>query len=68
MLGIFLANFGPTEVEKLLYSLAMFCGFWIMVLSTLISRDNRFDFVFYFPVISFITCQVRLEADLYLFM
>ena len=58
-------NFDPTEVKNLLSYLAKSCRFCIMVLSTLISWRRRFDFVFCFPVISFITCQVRLESVLY---
>ena len=61
VLGIFFANFGPTEVKDLLNFLAMPHGFCRMVLSTLISWGRRFDFGFCFPVIYFITCQVRLE-------
>ena len=60
--GIFPANVGPTEVKNLLHSLAISCGFCIMVLSTLISRGGRFHFVFYLPAISCITCHVRLES------
>ena len=64
--NFFFASFGQTEVKKLLNFLAMSCGFCVIVLSTLISRGRRFYFVFCFPVISFITCQVRFECVLYL--
>ena len=64
--GIFTANVGPKEVKNLLNSLAISCGFCIIVLSTLLSRGRRFDFVFCLPVISFTTCHVRLESALYL--
>ena len=60
--GFFCVNFDSTEVKNLLNSLIMSCGFCIMVLSTLISWGRRFHFLFCFPVISFITCQVRLES------
>ena len=42
-------------VKKLLNSLAMPYGFCVTVLSTLISWRRRLEFVFIFPVISFIT-------------
>ena len=60
----FFTNFGLREVKKLLNSLAVFCEFCIVVLPTLIIRDGRFDFVFCFPVISFMTFHVRLECFL----
>ena len=62
----FFANFGLTEAKNLLNSLAISCGFWIMLLSTLTSQGRRFDFVFCFSDSSFISCQVSLESILYL--
>ena len=64
-LGIFFSNFDLPEVINLFNPLAMFCGFCIMVLSTLCSWGRRSDFVFYFPVIPF-NLQVPLESVLYL--
>ena len=66
IVGIFFASCGPAEVKNLLNSLAMPCRFCIMVLSTLISWGRRLDYVFCFPVISFITCEVSLESVLHL--
>ena len=66
VMGIFFTSFDPTEVKNLLNSLAMSYGFCILVSSTLISWGRRFDFLFCFPFISFITWQVRLESVLHL--
>ena len=64
--GFFFTKFGPTEVKNLANSLAMSYGFYIMVLLTLVSWGRRFDLIFCFPVIYFITYQVFLEFVLYL--
>ena len=63
--GFLFANFDRIEIKNLLNYLTMSCGFCIMVLSPLISWGKKFYLVFCFPVISFITCQVRLESILY---
>ena len=65
-IAIFLASAVCTLVKYLLNYFAILLSFSVISCLVFIAFGRELDFFFCFPVISFITCHVRLVSHLYL--